>query len=1126
MSLPERTGAARLVAIAIASSTASALADSLPYDVSVDLGTYTPIVGGTVHQPVGYALGYEASDEGAVEVSLPFPVEWLGTEHSSVFVFTNGFVSFSPPPPPPVGILGPPAEVPSFTNRPHDVLGVLWANLQADPTTGRVPELRVRTFGNAPAREVVIQAQDFRRTNVPGSRANFQVRFHEDGTIRAVIGPNALLTGGATVIENATGTLGANLLETGGACGVACRCAPRTCASANWREGLTITLSRPTLPELIGTIDGPNGAYPGDAFTATVTLSNVGRAACAATTGELRMSEDDVIDASDLLLGSWSAPALAAGESASHSLSITMPSVPVARYFLGLVSDASDAVTEAFEDNDTAIDPGGLASGPDLSARVYSPLGSGPGEDLDIRVDVTNQGAPLRTTVGVEIYLSTDDVLGAGDRFLDRADVALPDGFSATHTFHTSVPADATPSPPSYRIIVAVDQLARVGEYDESNNISRAPNVLTLAAADIELVATRMPRVAFLGMGHPIDLELTNRGGAVARDFELCTYVSDDLALGPPDVELDRRGPVSLRSGESIHLRLEPEIDLPEGSYFVGVVADCTNVVSEALETNNRIPATQVDVREPAPDFVAEEASSPSTAAAGELTPVSALVANLGVLAGTTRVRFFFSRDRTLEATDTLLGDTSSFDIPPFEDHLFADWVSVPRAVTSGLYYLIAAADPDNDVYEVSEGDEVVVAADPVSVLGADLEIVSPAPPNAVVGVPYTSRFSAQGGSGSYTWELDWIDGGAPAGIGFDALRAELAGVAEPGTEGPHPFRVRVRSAGETTEVEGSLLIVPPTLPLAIVSGKLPPARQREVYLAGVVAVGGVLPYSFSGGAGLPDGLELTLEGEVRGTPGAAGAYLFEVTVEDALGATMTARLAIDVIDPAATVSITTSDVPAGVVGEPYDVTFSSQGGTPPLLWTLEGSRVPGLEFTEASARLVGTPTVAGRYPFVLEVRDSRGLLDRNAYVLEVYEVGELEIDEDTPLPRAKLGEPYVDKNGNPVIVTVSLRGGGEPVGVRFQVALGELPPGLELDQDTGIISGAARVEGAFPFTLLAVDSGGDFDRATFAIVVAKESLDTIPDSNCTCRSSSAGESQGALGLFALFLLRRRRGPR
>ncbi|MBI4814679.1 MAG: putative Ig domain-containing protein [Deltaproteobacteria bacterium] len=1110
---------------ALLCSAGPAWAASLPYEVTVELASYAPISGGTVYTPTSYALGYEDTDEGAVEVPLPFPVEWFGRSFDSVFVYTNGFVSFSAPPPPPVGILGPPSEVPSFTNRPHDALGVLWANLQADPTTGRHPEIRVRTFGSAPSREVVIQVQDYRRSNVTGSRANFQVRFLEDGTLRAVIGPTALLTGGATVIEDQTGTLGANLLETGGSCGPSCACTPRTCSSTQWQEGLTISLERPLVPELLGTIDGPNGAYPNDVFTATVTLANLGQASAAATLGEIRISTDEVIDPFDVLVSTWAAPALAAGESASEVLSLTMPPLPVGKYFLGLISDASNGVVEAFEDNDTAIDPGGLASGPDLSVRVFSPLGSGPGEAIELRVDIVNRGAPVLSPVSIDVYLSNDDVLAPGDARLDGTFVSLPDGFSGSHTFHTTIPTDAIPSPPSYRILAAIDQLAEISEYDETNNIARTANVLTLAAADLEVVGYTLSTNAFVGLPYALDAEISNRGGAVARDFEICVVLSVDRQFDlTQDHVFVRRGPVLLRAGESITAHLEAVVseDVPLGNYFVAVIADCGLVVSESVENNTLSSTAPILVREPAPDFLMEEVSAPATAAAGEVMPVSALVLNLGVTSAATHVRFVLSADQTLDESDVYLADSPDVEIGPSQDRLVSLWVEIPQTVTSGNWFLFATADPDDFVEEVTEGDETGLSASPITVLGADLAIVSPAPPNAVVGVPYTFRFAARGGSGGYVYELMWSEGSAPAGIGFDASRAELSGVAEDAAQGAHAFVLRVRSGGETSEMSASLLIVPPTLPLSIVSGKLPPARQREAYSSNVIAVGGVPPYVFEAGTGMPAGLELTHEGEVTGTPGSAGAYLFDVTVTDALLVSVTARLAIDVIDPAATVSITTADVPAGVAGEPYETRFESEGGSPPLLWTIEGQRVPGLEFIDEGAKLVGTPTVAGRYPFVVEVRDSRGLLDRNAYVLEIYEVGELEVSEAEPLPKATLGEPYADKDGNDVRLTAVTRSGAAPLGVTFQLVLGELPPGLELDSSSGVISGTPVVEGAFPFTVLAVDASGDFDRATFAIVVAKKAVTGGGDEGCSCATGRRDSNATALlGLLLALLLRR-----
>ena len=94
-------------------------------------------------------------------------------------------------------------------------------------------------------------------------------------------------------------------------------------------------------------------------------------------------------------------------------------------------------------------------------------------------------------------------------------------------------------------------------------------------------------------------------------------------------------------------------------------------------------------------------------------------------------------------------------------------------------------------------------------------------------------------------------------------------------------------------------------------------------------------PYEYSA-AGLPDGVALSTDGSLGGTPGTVGVYNATVTVSDSEGDSVSAELAIEVVAPE--LVIVTSALPAGIaVEETYSTTLEARGGTPPYVWRVEG---------------------------------------------------------------------------------------------------------------------------------------------------------------------------------------------
>lgn len=1119
-------------------SASGASAQSIPYEVRTEPVVYVPLptIATQTVRPTSYSLGYADWDEGAASVPLAFDFAWFGRRYRTIWVYTNGLFSFQAPPTgQAVNILGAPSSVPNPNTVPHATIAPLWQDLVGTPSA----EIRYLAEGAAPNRRVTIQVSGLRRSNTPTSEVEYQLRLEESGLARITYGPRNFGVVGASVsVEDDVGVLGGNLLTSNVACAATCACGSRGCGSTNLQLSgggdLSIVIEPPTTAELIGAVEAPASAAPGASFTATVTVSNVGLAAAGASRASVRLSLDPTIDTSDPVLGSIAFPAIAGGASVTRAATLTMPvNVGVGRVYVGAIIDADAQITESNEANNVARDPRGVATGPDFTVTVATTLSSGPGEDLDVILGLRTRDAPFRAPVPVELFLSRDATLDAGDRSLGTRSFTLPDGLALDTVWRLTLPGDLTAG--AYRLIASVDPANLTVEVDETNNVAVSPGTLTLTLSDLQVTAITSAPVAFRGLPFPVEARVENRGGGGARGVEACLVLSrNPLVSVTTDPVIARSTPLTVLGGEVATLRFEPVLDTRTGTgtWNLALVADCDDRVTESSEVNNtRRRDPPIRVLDPAPDLAALEVRTASTAAAGEVLSATVLVGNYGVVDGAANVRFVLTSAAIATPADRTLADVPMpRTLAPGRETTFAAQLPIPGELASGRYVVGAVVDPLDQVAEVDETNNVA-SARAIQIVGTGVAIVSPTPPNAIVDVGYAWRFQALGGTPPYTWTAAWGASGAPAGLAFDTARGELGGT--PTAVGSHTLTVTARAGDELATVTYTLLVTPPTLPLGIVSSKLPPALERESYAARLVAVGGAPPYRWSllsPRNTLPAGLGVVESGEVAGQAVGAGAYAFRVRVVDASGNQDEADLAIDVVDPRVTLSITTTDVPSGQVGEAYERIFEVTGGTEPYRWRFDGAPVPGLRFDAEAAKLVGTPTVAGSYGFVVEARDARGLLDRNAYVLRVFEVGDLSIvtgrSEDARLPVATLNTPYLTADGQPVQLRAALRSGGAPSGVSWLVVLGGLPPGLSLDGVTGAISGVPTTAGVFAFNVLATTPNGDRDRVTLAITVDDPSgAPPVVDSGCGCGVSDARSSATSLWALVLAwpLVRRRR---
>lgn len=131
--------------------------------------------------------------------------------------------------------------------------------------------------------------------------------------------------------------------------------------------------------------------------------------------------------------------------------------------------------------------------------------------------------------------------------------------------------------------------------------------------------------------------------------------------------------------------------------------------------------------------------------------------------------------------------------------------------------------------------------------------------------------------------------------------------------------------------------------------------------------------------------------------------------------------------------------------------------GSTQSVTVIGGSLPPGtsLTFNDSSFTISGIPTAEGQFSFTIKVTDIYGNTNTKDFSILIASIA------DVDLPDGQFGQPYSQ--------TLTVAGATTPPVVWAFVA-GELPPGLTLNADTGVISGTPTSEGVYTFTVSMTD--------------------------------------------------------
>jgi large repetitive protein len=353
--------------------------------------------------------------------------------------------------------------------------------------------------------------------------------------------------------------------------------------------------------------------------------------------------------------------------------------------------------------------------------------------------------------------------------------------------------------------------------------------------------------------------------------------------------------------------------------------------------------------------------------------------------------------------------------------------------------------------------------------------------PPATVGQPYSLTIyliPPDGGRGEdfncATFHV--TSGSLPPGLSISD-EGILSGT--PTTAGSYPVYLTVRydkSPGCNKPASDDRFIFNvngPVQRLVVTTPGLPDANIGQAYTAPALAASGgtVSSWTLAGGT-LPPGLTLASNGTISGTPTQAGTFSFAVQANgspnnDTRGLSIFVLAPLDLGLAPTGAPASSQPVPVNMkLATPFSWGVKATGGREPYSYAAD--RLPPGLTLNPDGTVIGTPTLAGTTRSTITVRDSRGTSD----TLQVTRA---------LLAFHKTKQPRVGKIGRLYSWRLPVAGASE---TKIFLFSGQIPPGLELDEETGFVTGTPLRAGTFRVKFWALGDAGTQISKTYRVKI------------------------------------------
>lgn len=479
---------------------------------------------------------------------------------------------------------------------------------------------------------------------------------------------------------------------------------------------------------VVSSVVGPPTAGSGP-FSVTVTACNQGVNG-GSTNVDLFLSGDTYITTTDYWIGSAPVGWLNPGQCATRTVSMT-GAPPPGVYYVGGIADASNQVLELIETNNAlAGNIVGVGSQPDLIVSAVSGPTSVPGgSSFSAQVTVCNQGQSSSPGTTVDLRLSSDNVISSSDY---TAGNAFVNSLMPGQCVVLNVNGWAGVPEGTWTLGAFVDPSGSVSELFEANNGLAGGQVGVGFKPDLAVTDLSGPKSMMSGNSVTVTATVCNQGTSDAYGGTSLTLVlSTDATITTADTFVGS-GPLPyLAAGQCAPVTLGGSAYVPDGTYYLGVIADTSNSIQELNEGNNTRALGPIGVGSK-PDFVVTEVSVPPSVISGTWIPsLNVTVCNQGTQSGSAPLDIVLSSDTTITRADLLIGGASTPFLSPGQCAPVP--VGVNISAPDGIWYVGVIVDSQNYVQELIETNNTL-ASSPVAVgNGPDFVVRS------VVGPPTAS---------------------------------------------------------------------------------------------------------------------------------------------------------------------------------------------------------------------------------------------------------------------------------------------------------------------------------------------------------------------------------------------------